>query len=107
MKVLNIAGYPFGFNHGGDNYLIPYDGQLHPLPDDIGEIKGLQIIVPPKEKPVNSIVNLTDSDLDNAVENEKSKVKPLKKVKIKKDTRSKLRKTKDTGPKKKKPDKDK
>ena len=96
MEVLNVAGYEFAVKYDDKIYTFPYDGRVYYAPDGLGEIKGLHVVVPP-EKNESNVVELTDTDIENAKDNKK----PLKGIKIKKEKRTKLKKTNNAGRKKK------
>jgi len=109
MKVVNIAGFPVQFEKGGKTYSVPYDNQPHVIPDACfyeDNFQGLlRVIVPPV--PVKKVVAKMEEPVDiddptvKEVVIEKSKPKPLAGKKLKPSIRAKLRKTRNTGRKKK------
>lgn len=112
MKVINTAGFEVKFEKNGKTYRIPSDGFLHFIPDECffeDNFQGLlRVVVPPV--PVKQVIKQMESPKFDVNEPEikeiiiekiqKKKEKPLTGIKIKKELRSNLKKTRPTGKKK-------
>lgn len=120
MKVVNVAGFDVKIEKNGSVYMIFNDGKLHYLPDECffnDNFQGLlRVIIPPVQvqKVINNheIVSSGSIDFADPViseikeiqlhEQEEKDKKVLLGVKLNKETRARLHKTKNTGPKKRK-----
>jgi len=92
MRVVNISGIPFSAKYNGGVVVIPFNNMAYDVPDDFGLFGELRVIIPPApvaEPMDESVVEITDDDLQNAKTNVKNE-KPLKGVKIKKNKRKKI-----------------
>lgn len=65
IKVINVSGITYGFNHKGRTIIIPYDERTYTLPNDVdrsqfgNSIRILEEIINTHEEPVNIMpVNL-------------------------------------------------
>ena len=113
MKVINTAGFEVKFEKNEKTYRIPDDGLLHFIPDECffnDNFQGLlRVIIPPVEvKKVIKEIEIIKSDFNEPEIKEiiidkiqDKKEKPLKGIKIKKELRSDLKKTKPTNKKNK------
>ncbi|MDD5651641.1 MAG: hypothetical protein PHF86_14700 [Candidatus Nanoarchaeia archaeon] len=118
MKVINVAGFDVKIEKNGNVYMVLNDGKLHYLPDEClydDNFQGLlRVVIPPvnAQKVINSneivsnktidfaepvVKEIREIELQSLEENEK---KVLKGVKLKKETRIKLHRTKNTSSKK-------